>query len=80
MKRTVMTWLARSAFVALVALGTLIAAPRFAVARDCPYPTAGTCPPLTLGTGLGSCNRACQDLGWPDGGDCLPTGCCVCRM
>jgi hypothetical protein len=80
MNRRVMTWLARGAFVALVALGTLIAAPQFAPARDCPDPSPGTCPPLTTGTGPGSCYQACLDLGWPDGGDCMGNGCCVCRM
>ena len=72
-------WLARTLFVALVAVGTLVAGPRIAVAQDCPYPSAGTCPPLAPwpDRGDGSCYKACQDIGWPDGGSCLGS-CCVC--
>jgi len=82
MKQEARKWLARSAFVALVAIGTLLAGPRIAAARECAYPSAGTCPPLTPlpDTGAGSCYKACQDLGWPDGGLCLPNHCCVCFM
>ena len=82
MKQEARKWLARGVFVALVALGTLIAGPELAMARECPYPSAGTCPPLV---GWGSpgpgktCPNACADLGWTDGGSCV-VGCCVCYM
>jgi hypothetical protein len=59
MRQEARKWLARSAFVALVAIGTLIAGPRIAAARDCPFPSAGTCPPLTPGP-TGTCFSACQ--------------------
>jgi len=79
MKPEAKQWLARVVFVALVAIGTLVAGPRIAAARDCPYPSAGTCPPLA--TEDGSCAAACVTLGWVDGGRCTPsTGCCVCFM
>jgi hypothetical protein len=79
MRQEARKWLARSAFVALVAIGTLIAGPRIAAARDCPYPSAGTCPPLEGGPNE-SCGLACKSLGWVDGGSCLPNHCCVCFM
>jgi hypothetical protein len=74
MNREAKKWLARVAFVALVAIGTLMAGPRIAAARDCPFPTAGTCPPLADD---GSCDQACQSLGYEFGGQCH-VGCCVC--
>ncbi len=85
MQRRVMKWLARGAYVALVALGMVVAGPQYVAAYNpCPYPSAGTCPPLTRwpDTGEGSCYKACQDLGWPDGGRCNPGegSCCVCFM
>jgi hypothetical protein len=86
MNREAKKWLARVAFVALVAIGTLIAGPRIAAARDCAYPSAGTCPPL-WGSGAPDqqqpadfCPNACAALGWIDGGTCLPNHCCVCFM
>ena len=77
MKAEAKQWLARSLFVALVAIGTLVAGPRVAVARECGYPTAGTCPPLADGY-LGTCYRACQDIGF-DGGTCI-VSCCRCFL
>lgn len=79
MKQETKRWLTRVLFVALVAAGTLIAAPRIAVARDCPFPSAGTCPPLSNSDN--SCRNACVQLGYPSGGECPPSGgpgCCVC--
>ena len=75
MKQEAKRWLARSLFVALVAAGTLIAGPRIAAARECGYPSAGTCPPLSDQDG--SCAKACKDIGWPDGGSCVGD-CCTC--
>lgn len=77
MKLETKRWLARSAFVALVAVGTLIAGPRIAAARDCSYPTAGTCPPLESGY-LGTCWWACKDIGF-EGGTCIGS-CCRCML
>lgn len=79
MKMETKRWLARILFVALVATGTLVLGPRIAAARDCVYPSAGTCPPLTPwpDTGPGSCYQACQLAGWPNGGSCVGS-CCVC--
>lgn len=59
----------------MVAVGTLVVGPRIAAARDCPFPSAGTCPPLANVDG--SCAQACKDIGYEFGGQCH-TGCCVC--
>ena len=77
MKAEAKRWLARSVFVALVAIGTLVAGPSVAVANDCGYPTAGTCPPLEGKYG-GTCYYACQDIGF-DGGTCVGS-CCRCFL
>ena len=76
MKPEVKRWLARSAFVTLVAIGTLVARPRVAVARECGYPTAGTCPPLDSNPPItvSSCYLACKDIGFY-GGTCIVSGC-----
>lgn len=81
MKPETKRWLARSAFVALVAIGTLVAAPRFAAGRSCPEWSAGTCPPLTEwpDTGPGSCYQACVDLNY-SAGFCRADGCCLCAL
>ena len=76
MKSEAKRWPARVLFVALVAVGTLVMGPRMAAARDCPFPSAGTCPPLTPGP-TGTCYSACQGLGYESGGQCH-VGCCVC--
>jgi hypothetical protein len=80
MNRTIRKWLGRGAFMALVAGAMLIVGPRYVAALDCPYPSAGTCPPLT-GTdpSWGTCSPACVAMGWTDGGGCI-RGCCVCLM
>ena len=76
MKAEAKRWLARGTFVALVAIGTLVAGPRPAVAQDCTRPwDAGSCPPLA--TEDGSCAQACRDIGFPDGGTCV-VSCCAC--
>ncbi len=82
MKQQAKKWLARAAFVALVATGMFVAGPRNVAALSCPYPSAGTCPPLTRDQGPESCYQACRDPGWPDGGLCNPNpgSCCVCFM
>jgi len=82
MKAEARKWLARAAFVALVAAGTLVAGARLNAAVPCPDPSPGTCPPLLYGQGEGSCYEACRLMGWLDGGQCPPagSGCCVCFM
>ncbi len=80
MKQEAKKWLARMLFLGVVATGTLVAGPQIAAARDCPYPSPGTCPPLAGGPSVGTCPDACRDLGWTDGGTCTPVGCCVCFM
>ena len=80
MKPAAKRWLARSVFVALVAIGTLVAGPRVAVA-ECGYPSAGMCPPLESTTRpiyQSSCWLACQDIGF-DGGTCV-VSCCRCFL
>ncbi len=76
MKQEATKWFARGVFVALVAALTLVVGPHLAAARECPYPSAGTCPPLAND---GSCDFACLALNW-EGGSCTPPGCCVCWM
>lgn len=79
MKTETKRWLARILFVTLVAAGTLVVGPHIAAARDCPFPSAGTCPPLVPGDKSipGTCGYACVQAGYPDGGQCH-VGCCVC--
>lgn len=82
MKQETKRWLARIVFVALVALGTLAAGPRYAAAQaGCPDFSVGTCPPLTPypDMGPGSCWKACQDSLNASGGYCQQaSGCCLC--
>jgi hypothetical protein len=79
MNRSMMKWLARGAFATMVAGAMLVAGPRDLAAYDCPEPNAGTCPPLTPYPGPNSCDQACKDLGWQDGGTCVGP-CCTCFM
>jgi hypothetical protein len=79
MRTRTMKWLARTAFATLVAGVMLAVGPQYAVAYDCPEPSAGTCPPLTQGQGPGSCYQACIGIGWDDGGSCVGP-CCTCFM
>jgi len=75
MKQEARKWFARGAFVAVVAAVTLVVGPHLAAARECPYPSAGTCPPLDNAM----CEVACKAENW-EGGSCTPPGCCVCWM
>lgn len=76
MKTTTRQWLARSAFVTLVAVAMLIAGPRNAAADVCNGEgQLGTCPPFNDQT----CALACIQAGHPDGGDCVGT-CCTCFL
>jgi hypothetical protein len=74
MRKTLIKWLARGAFAALVAGAMLVAGPQYAVANDCPEPNAGYCPPLDDQ----SCNEACLNLQY-EGGVCVGP-CCTCWM
>jgi hypothetical protein len=84
MKQEARKWLARSAFVALVAIGTLMAGPRIPQPATVPIPARERVPRW----GWGSpdtrqpdtfCPNACAAQGWTDGGSCV-VGCCVCYM
>lgn len=80
MKGRMMKWLARGAFVTLVAGAMLVASPQYAAAGNCDEEwQAGSCPPLTPGP-EGTCYSACQLKGFPDGGTCGPGPCCNCFL
>ncbi len=74
MKSMMKEWMARSAFVALVATGMLLAGPRYALANHCTGPERpGECPPLTTP----QCSSLCMSLGYSGGGACVGH-CCTC--
>ena len=78
--RTVLKWVGRSLFGAVIAGAVLLGGPGVGSALDCPQdrpPDPYTCPPHTTAT----CNTACIAASYY-GGECLQHGtslvCCVC--
>jgi hypothetical protein len=76
MKNKMMKWLARGAFVTLVAGAMLVAGPRYVMAEDCQEPwQMGYCPPMTLQECIDDCNEI-----FGNGGICAPGPCCNCFL
>ncbi len=76
MMRIFLKWASRGLFALAIAGSMMMAGPMGATAVDCPDPKPNPymCPPLTAST----CNTACKNIGFIDGGDCVGSGCCTC--